>query len=155
MKGWESVEREEIKQSLLWHNNNPNWKNFQTTTLSQTSPGFYVSARQVFWKHRGKGDIARNEQFLHFPQCFLPIWRNFCHLQQIWNCCLQMLSVLKNLKFVIWKSAEREDFFLEKVENIVGKAVNTDNKHFPHFPQWKQVHVCMFFIHNLFKRLLS
>ena len=27
---------------------------------------------------RGKGEIARNEQFLLFPQCFLPIWRTFC-----------------------------------------------------------------------------
>ena len=25
----------------------------------------------------GKGEIARNEQFLLFPQCFLPIWNNF------------------------------------------------------------------------------
>ena len=25
----------------------------------------------------GKGDIGRNEQFLIFPQCFLPIWRTF------------------------------------------------------------------------------
>ena len=28
----------------------------------------------------GKGEIARNEQFLLFPQCFLPICRTFCHL---------------------------------------------------------------------------
>ena len=28
----------------------------------------------------GKGEIARNEQFLLFPPCFLPIWRTFCHL---------------------------------------------------------------------------
>ena len=25
----------------------------------------------------GKGEIARNEQFLLFPQCFLPIWMDF------------------------------------------------------------------------------
>ena len=24
-----------------------------------------------------KGEIARNEQFLLFPQCFLPVWINF------------------------------------------------------------------------------
>ena len=23
----------------------------------------------------GKGEIARNKQFLLFPQCFLPVWR--------------------------------------------------------------------------------
>ena len=27
----------------------------------------------------GKGEIARNEQFLLFPQCFLPFWRPFYH----------------------------------------------------------------------------
>ena len=31
----------------------------------------------------GKGEIARNEQFLLFPQCFLPVWITFCHLRQI------------------------------------------------------------------------
>ena len=31
----------------------------------------------------GKGEIARNEQFLLFPQCFLSIWRTFRHFQQI------------------------------------------------------------------------
>ena len=29
----------------------------------------------------GRGEIARNEQFLLFPQCFLPEWRAFCHFQ--------------------------------------------------------------------------
>ena len=48
-------------------------------TLSQTSPGFYVSAVQVFLETVGKGETARNEQFLLFPQCFLTIWRTFCH----------------------------------------------------------------------------
>ena len=45
--------------------------------LSQTNPGFYVSAVQDFWKHCGKGEIARNEQFLLFRQCFLPICMDF------------------------------------------------------------------------------
>ena len=42
-------------------------------TLSQANPGFYVSAVQVFKKNVEKGEIALNEQFLLFPQCFLPI----------------------------------------------------------------------------------
>ena len=50
----------------------------------------------------GKGEIARNEQFLLFPQCFLPIWITFCHFHQIWNCRLQTLSVWNSLKFVVW-----------------------------------------------------
>ena len=24
------------------------------------------------------GEIARSEQYLFFPQCFLPVWRTFC-----------------------------------------------------------------------------
>ena len=36
-------------------------------TLSQTSPGFYVSAVQVLENTVGKEEIARNEQFLLFP----------------------------------------------------------------------------------------
>ena len=31
----------------------------------------------------GKGEIARNEQFLLFPRCFLPVRRAFRHFQQI------------------------------------------------------------------------
>ena len=50
----------------------------------------------------GKGEIACKEQFLLFPQCFLPVWIAFCHFCQIWNCCLQTLSVWKSLKFVVW-----------------------------------------------------
>ena len=51
----------------------------------------------------GKGEIARNEQFLLFPQCFLPFWRTFCHFHQIQNCRLQSLSVWKSLIFVVWE----------------------------------------------------
>ena len=38
-------------------------------TLSQTSPDVYYKS---FENTVGKGEIARNEQFLFFPQCFLP-----------------------------------------------------------------------------------
>ena len=31
----------------------------------------------------GKGEIARDEQFLLFPQCFLTVWRTFCNFHQI------------------------------------------------------------------------
>ena len=36
-------------------------------TLSQTSPGFYVSAVQSFENTAGKGEIVLNEKFLLFP----------------------------------------------------------------------------------------
>ena len=51
----------------------------------------------------GKGEIARNEQFLLFPQCFLLFWRFFCHFHQNWNCRLKPFWVWKRLKFVIWE----------------------------------------------------
>ena len=69
-------------------------------TLSQTNPGFYVSVVQVFVKTLGKGEIARKEQCLIFPQCFLPFWRTF---HQVHYCRLQTLSVWKSLKFVVWE----------------------------------------------------
>ena len=51
----------------------------------------------------GKGEIAGNKQFLLFQQCFLPLWRTFCHPHHIQNGCLQTLSIWKSLKFVIWE----------------------------------------------------
>ena len=55
------------------------WVLLHNLTLSQTSPGFYVSVVQVFENTAGKGEIARNEQFLLFPQCFLPFKITCCH----------------------------------------------------------------------------
>ena len=68
-------------------------------TLSQTGPGFYASALQVFWKHCGK----RRNCSVFFPQRFLSIWITFFHFHQIQNCRLQTLSVWKSLKFVVWE----------------------------------------------------
>ena len=51
----------------------------------------------------GKGEIARNEQFLLFPKCFLSIWGTFCHFHQIRYCHLQTLSFWKSLKMVVSK----------------------------------------------------
>ena len=47
----------------------------------------------------GKGEIVRNEQFLLFPQCFLPFWRAFCHFHQfeIVVCKLLQLGKVLNL----------------------------------------------------------
>ena len=67
-------------------------------TLSQTSPGFLQ--HKSFENTVGKGETARNEQFLLFPQCFLSIWRTSCHVHQNWNGGLQALSIWKSLKFV-------------------------------------------------------
>ena len=50
-------------------------------TLSQTGPGFYVSAIHVFNENTvGKGEIACNEQFLLFPTLFSTHFRSFLPL---------------------------------------------------------------------------
>ena len=67
-----------------------------------------TSLLKTLW---GKGEIARNEQFLLFPQCFLPVWINFCHFRQIWNCRLQALSLWKSLNFVVCERV--------KIKNVV------------------------------------
>ena len=56
-----------------------------------------------FENTEGKGGIARDEQFLLFPQCLHSIWRIFYHLYEISNCRLKILSVWKSLKFVVWE----------------------------------------------------
>ena len=55
-----------------------------------------------------QGEIAHNEQFLLFPQCFLPFQKTVCHFQQIWNCCLQTLPVWKSPKFFVWERVKDE-----------------------------------------------
>ena len=60
----------------------------------------------------GKGEIAHIEQFLPFPQCFVPVWRTFCHFHQIQNCRLQILSVRKSLKFVVWERVKYFEYIL-------------------------------------------
>ena len=45
--------------------------------------GFTCLQYKPFENTVGKREIARDEQFLLFPQCFLPVWRTFSHLYQI------------------------------------------------------------------------
>ena len=59
-----------------------------------------TSLLKTLWEKR---EIACNEQFLLFPQCFQTLWRTFSHVYQISNIYLQTLSVLESLKFVIWE----------------------------------------------------
>ena len=71
-------------------------------THSHTMTPFDALGKQTFKNTVGKGEIARNEQFLLFPQYFLPVSITCCHFHQIWNCLLQTLSVWKSIKFVVW-----------------------------------------------------
>ena len=51
--------------------------NFYTLTFSQTSPGFYVSAVQVFWKHSGKRKNCSLRAISSFPTVFSTHLENF------------------------------------------------------------------------------
>ena len=51
----------------------------------------------------GKGEVAHNEQLLLFPQCFLTVWRTFCHFYQIQNCRLQTFSFWKSQNLLFGK----------------------------------------------------
>ena len=46
----------------------------------------------------GEGEIAVNQHFLLFPQCFLPFPKQFSVVQTHLFCCLQMLSIWTGLK---------------------------------------------------------
>ena len=107
-------------------------------------------------KTLGKGEIARNEQFLLFPQCFLPIWITFSHFRQIWNCHLQTLLVWKSLKFVVWWWVKTLRTKLSKVFQVL-----LGNKFFNLLPHnddfWRTVGKSLllvtsnfFFSHNVF-----
>ena len=74
---------------------------FRVNALYQTSPGFTFLQYKSFENTVGKGGIARFEQYLLFPLCFLPVWRIFCHFHQIWNCRMQTFFHLEESK--IWR----------------------------------------------------
>ena len=70
-------------------------------TLSKTSPGFYVSAVQVFWKQLEK------EKLLIISPCptvFSTRLENSLPFSTDLKCRLQTLSVWKSLNFVDWES---------------------------------------------------
>ena len=78
-----------------------------TLTPSQTSPGFYASAVQVFLKTLWENEkllVTSNFSFSH--SAFYPFWRTSYHFHQFLNCRLQILSVWKCLKSVIWETVK-------------------------------------------------
>ena len=94
----------------------------------------------------GKGEIARNEQFLLFPQFFLPFRRTFRHFRLTKHRHLQALSIWKGLKFVVWERVKEfvdENFkfvengkeFSKRVGNTVGKGEIACYEQFLLFPQ--------------------
>ena len=110
-----------------------------------------------------KGEIARNQQFLLLPQCFLPVWITLCHfswklklssansfsLEESKICCLVMVELFtKRQKFrLVWIQSTRRQqnkcdqkkkkckFLLGMVENNLGKGENAGKQHFLLFPK--------------------
>ena len=71
----------------------------------------------------GKGEIARDEQFLLFPQCFLPVWRASFQFNQTLNCRLQTLTVWKGLKFIVWERVKGQQGCNKTLEkNVLDKT---------------------------------
>ena len=68
----------------------------------QNKPLFLFVCSTSLENTGGKGETARNEQFLCFPQCFIPPSENFPHLHENKNCCLQTLSVWKSQNLPFW-----------------------------------------------------
>ena len=69
----------------------------------QATRFFHVFSPSVFKTLSEKEKLLRrpNEQFLLFPECFLPLRGTSCHFHQIENCRLHILSILKNQIFVV------------------------------------------------------
>ena len=97
MKGLEITGRKlqpEIS-SIAWdcgpslHVTKTTWLSFGFNPFPNKPWFLCVFQDKSFKNTMGKGEIARNEQFLLFPQCFLPVWRTFCHFHKI----LKLLSV--------------------------------------------------------------
>ena len=80
-----------------------NKKPIYINLFAKQTPVFTCLQYNSFENTVGKREIARNEQFLLFPQCFLPFWRTFCHFHEIEDCRLQTLSVWKSPEFVVWE----------------------------------------------------
>ena len=63
MKEWAPVIHPLLKSSFI-----------DDLTHSHTMTPFDAPGNKPFENTVGKGEIARNEHFLIFPQCFLAVW---------------------------------------------------------------------------------
>ena len=100
-KSWQSWVQNSLTSKLKAITDNRKWAFFLKPVPTQWHL-LTPLGNKPFENTVGKGEIARNEHFLLFPQCFQPVWITFFHFHQIWNCHLQTLSVWKSLKFVVW-----------------------------------------------------
>ena len=73
-----------VEVGYFWKMGDP-WKMNENPQLTLPKQALLFTCLQYksFENTVGKGEIARNEQFLLFPQCFLPICRTFYHFNHI------------------------------------------------------------------------
>ena len=97
--------------------------------IYQTSLCSYVSAvQQSFENALGEGEIARNEQFLLFPHCFLSFCRTFRHLHEKKDCSLQTPLDFKSPKFVVPERVIKEYGFEQESIIVIIIIIITCNK---------------------------
>ena len=100
-------------------------------TLSNKPWFLHVSNTILLKTLWGNCEISRGEQFLLFPQCFLPVWITLCHFHQNLNCRLQTLSVWKSLKFVVWERVNpfpNQPWFLRVCSTNILKTLREKEK---------------------------
>ena len=91
------VLRQVPKNNIAMHGSDPSFQLTRSLTFSQTSPGFYMSAVQVFRKQlRGKEKLLVTSNF-SFSHSVFYHFRELCPFHQIRNClrqtpCLQYKS---------------------------------------------------------------
>ena len=71
---------------------------FTMLTLSQTSPGFYMSALKVFRKHCGKRRNCSLQSISPFPTMFYTLFENFLPFSsnlKLWSANCFSLEVSK------------------------------------------------------------
>ena len=107
-------------------------------TLSQTSPGFCMSAVWVFWKHWGKRRNCLWQAISPFPTVFSTLWELSAIFMKfkIVVCKLFQSEGVKNL-FGKGLSNPSVEMCLQykSFENNVGKGEIACNKQFLLFPQ--------------------
>ena len=119
------------------------WWSFPSKPFLKQALVFTCLLHKTLENTVGKGEIARNEQFLLFPQRFLAFSRTSRHFPKIQNCRLQTLSVWKRLKFVVWERVNpfpNKPWFLcicstSLLKTLCGKGEIAHFEQFLLFPQ--------------------
>ena len=113
-------------------------------TLYSIDTHFNTSTTDSFFKHCGKEEISRNEQFLLFQQCFLLSQKILSPFNNIYDIIIIFIAAgLEESEIGIWgKGLTLLHTFrflttlnMKALENTAGKGENAGNQHFLLFPQ--------------------